>query len=125
LASSVNIVLDLALIPRFGITGAAVATVITYVTIAVLVVMFVQRRTGGRILRLGWLATPAVGACGCFLLLDGFWFYPAALVTAAINVFALVTMFQLFRAEDAVFLRGLHLRLPFGLGAGSPTGRSL
>jgi O-antigen/teichoic acid export membrane protein len=125
LASSVNIVLDLLLIPRFGIIGSAVATVITYVAIAVLVVMFVQRRTGGRILRLGWLASPALGACVCFLLLDGFWFYPAALATAAITVFALVAMFQLFRPEDAVFLRGLHLKLPFGLGAGSPTGRSL
>lgn len=125
LATSVNVVLNLLLIPSFGITGSAVATVMAYVTGTVLVVIFVQRRTGGRILRLGWLATPALVACACFLLLDGFWFYPVALGMAAISVSGLVAMFRLFRAEDAAFLRGLHLKLPFGLFAGSPTGRSL
>lgn len=121
----VNVGLDFLLIPRFGIAGSAVATVMAYAASMLLVLIFMQRRTGDRILRLGWLGTPPLVACACFLLLDGFWFYPAALGMAAINVFALVMMFQLFRAEDAAFLRGFQLKLPFGLGAGSPTGGSL
>ena len=122
---AVNVVLDLLLIPRFGINGSAMATVLAYGTSAVLVLAFVQKRTGGRILRLGWLGTPTLVACACFLLLDGWWFYPVALGMVAISSFALVATFRLFHGEDAVFLRGLHLKMPLGLGAGSPAGRAL
>lgn len=121
---AINVVLDLVLIPRFGISGSAVATVMAYAASMLLVLIFMQRRSGDRILRLGWLGTPPLVACACFLLFDGFWFYPAALGMLAINVCALVAAFQLFRADDAAFLRGLNLKLPFGLGAGTPTGGS-
>jgi O-antigen/teichoic acid export membrane protein len=121
---AINVLLDLLLIPRFGISGSAVATVMAYAASMLLVLIFMQRRTGDRILRLAWLGTPPLIACACFLLLDGFWFYPAALGMAAINVLALVSRFHLFCAADAAFLRGLNLKLPFGLGAGMPTGGS-
>ena len=121
----VNVTMDLLLIPRFGVGGSAAATVLTYATSTVLVVLFVQRRTGGRILRLMWLGTPVLTAYACFALLGGFWFYPVAVLSTAVNVFALVLVFRLFRAEDAAFLKGLHLRLPFGLGTGSLAGKGL
>ena len=122
---AVNVALDLLLIPRFGINGAALATILAYSASAVLVLIFVQKKTGGRVLRLGWLATPVVVACACFMLLDGFWSYSAAVGMGAINVFALVIAFRLFHGDDAAFLKGLHLRLPFAFGAGAPAGRRL
>lgn len=124
-SAAVNVALDLLLIPRFGINGAAMATVLAYGTSAVLVLAFVQKRIGGRILRLGWLGIPVVVACGCFMLLDGFWFYPAALGLGAISVVALVGVFRLFRDEDALFLKGMNLKMPFGLGARSFAARRL
>ena len=116
-SAAVNVMLDLLLIPQFGITGAAMATVFAYGSSAVMALAFVQKRTGGRVLRLGWLGTPALVACACFMLLDGFWFYPAALGLGAFTVFALVSAFRLFDVEDMAFMKELHLRIPFGLSA--------
>ena len=118
-SAAVNVALDLLLIPPFGINGSALSTVLAYGTSAALVLIFVQKRTGGRILRLGWLGTPALVACACFMLLDGFWFYPAAVGMGAISVFVLVSVFRLFHGEDAAFLKELRLRMPFGFGARS------
>ena len=122
-SAAVNVALDLLLIPQFGIKGAAIATVFAYGTSAVIALAFVQKRTGGRVLRLGWLGTPALVACGCFMLLDGFWFYPAALGLGAISVLALVSAFRLFDVEDVAFMKELHVRMPFGFGAGSFAGK--
>lgn len=108
-----NVVLDLWLIPRFGIAGSAVATVVAYSASAVLVLLFVQSRIRGRLLRMAWFGTPPLVAALCFMFIDGPWFYAVATGLAAINVFALVVAFRLFRAEDAEFLRALHLRLPW------------
>lgn len=113
-----NVALNLWLIPRYGIAGSAVATVVAYSASAVLVLLFVQHRIRGRLLRLGWFATPTLMAALCFMFIDGPWFYPIATGLAAINVWALVAAFQLFRAQDAEFLHALNLRLPWGLGAG-------
>jgi len=122
---AVNVVMDLLLIPGFGIKGSALATILAFGTSAVLTLAFVQRKTGGRVLRLAWLGTPVFVVCTCFMLLDGVWFYPAALGMGVISVFALVGGFRLFHAEDMVLLRGLQLRMLFGFGASSPAERSL
>ena len=111
-----NVVLDLMLIPRLGIAGSALATVLAYGSSAVLVLVFLQRKIGGKVLRLGWLSAPVLAACVCFMLLDGPWFYAAAPVTAVISVLALVGGFRLFHNEDAVFLKELRLPMPFSLG---------
>ena len=111
--------LNLWLIPRFGIAGSAMATVVAYSACALLVVLFVQNRIQGRLLRLGWFGTPTLVAAGCFLFIDGPWFYAVATGLAAINVCALVVAFRLFRAEDAEFLRALNVRWPWGAGARS------
>lgn len=124
-STGVNVVGDLLLIPRFGILGSAWATVLAYVTGTALVVGFAQRRIGGRVLRLGWLCTPALTAYGCFTWFDGVRFYLAVLIAVGINVLVLVQAFRLFCAEDALFVRGLNLRLPFGLGAGARSERGV
>ena len=122
-SAAVNVALDLLLIPQFGINGAAMATVFAFSTSAVMALAFVQKRTGSRVLRLAWLGTPALVACACFMLLDGFWFYPVALGLGAISVFALVSAFRLFDIEDVAFMKELHVRMPFGFGAGSFAGK--
>lgn len=122
LSAVTNLVLDLALIPRFGVVGSAAATVLAFGTSAILVLFFVQKRVGGRVLRLGWLGAPVLVACICYMFLDGMWFYAGTPIAAAASVLALVSGFRLFHDEDVVFLKELHLPMPFGLGAGSRLG---
>lgn len=124
-STAVNVAMNLVLIPKFGITGSAMATVLAYLTGGVLILAFVQHRVGGKIVRLAWFTTPVMLAYGCFAVFESWWFYPAVVVLGSLNVMALVMVFKLFHAEDAAFFRGLHLRLPFGLGAGASAGRSL
>ena len=114
----VNILLDFALIPRFGITGSAMATVLAYGTSATLALMLVRRKTGGKVIRLAWLSAPVLVACACFMLLDGAWFYIAAPVGAVVTVLVLVAAFGLFRTRDAIFLEQLQLSVPFRIGVG-------
>ena len=118
-----NVLLDLLLIPRFGIMGSALATGLAYAIGAACVLGFVKWRVGGRVLRLGWLGAPVLVACVCFMLLDGPWFYAAAPSGAALCVLALAGSFRLFHRDDVVFLKDLHLHLPirFGLGVAART----
>jgi O-antigen/teichoic acid export membrane protein len=116
-SATANIVLDLAFIPRFGVMGSAVATIIAYSGSAILALRYVQTSTGGRVFRLGGLATPVLVECACFLLLDGIWFYIAASIGAAITAFILVAVFRLFDDEDVTFFKQLDLPMPFISGA--------
>jgi O-antigen/teichoic acid export membrane protein len=106
----VNVVMDLILIPRYGIRGAAFATVLAYGTSALLVLAYVQRRLNQNVFRLALLAVPVLGACVCFLFLGTMPFYAAACSIAAISGVWLTRRFRLFRSDDAVFLA------PWGLG---------
>lgn len=108
---AVNVVGNLVLIPRFGITGSAMSTVLAYLMGGILILTFVQYRLGGKILRLAWLGTPVLVGYLCFAVFDDVWFYPAAVGLATLNVLALVLAFRLFRAEDAAFFRGLRRSL--------------
>jgi O-antigen/teichoic acid export membrane protein len=122
LSAATNVVFDFALIPSFGVVGSAIATVLAYATSAMLVLVFVQKRLGGRVLRLGWFCAPVLVACICFWMLDGIWFYAGTSVATAGCVLALISWFRLFRNDDVVFLKELHLPMPFGLRAGSLLG---
>jgi O-antigen/teichoic acid export membrane protein len=124
-STGVNVVMDLVLIPRFGIQGSALATLLAYAACALLVLAFVQRRVGGRVLRLAWLPAPAVLAYGCSLVTTGLWFYVTALCLTVLSVLALIAAFDMFSTEDRVFFRALSLKWPFGLRAGQPAGRHL
>lgn len=113
-----NVVFDFALIPRYGIAGAAFATVLSYSVSAVSVLVFVQTRVAGRVTGLAWLGLPVAIVCLCFFLLQGWLFYLLAIPAGAVSVFGLVSRFRLFRAEDAVYLQGL--RLPASLVGRAP-----
>ncbi|MEW5982058.1 MAG: oligosaccharide flippase family protein [Acidobacteriota bacterium] len=124
LASAVaNVMLDLVLIPPLGGAGSALATVLAYGLSALLVLVFLQRRIGGRLLRLGWVGAPVVVGCVSFVVLEGPWFYATAVGAAFITVAVLVGAFRLFHTDDAVFFRDLRLPLPFWRGAGLAAGR--
>lgn len=107
--SLVNVVMDFALIPPFGIEGAAAATVVAYGTGAFTILEVVRRRLGGRIFQLGALSAPIVVVCGAFLLLDGGRFYAVAAAGAAISAYGLFRIFGLFGAEDRAFLKNIDL----------------
>ena len=103
-----NVVLDLVLIPRFGVLGSAAATVLAYGISATVVLAFVHRKFGGKVLRLAWLGAPVLVACICFLMLDGGWFYLVAPIAASATALGLAASFRLFHREDAVFLNNLR-----------------
>jgi O-antigen/teichoic acid export membrane protein len=114
LSAASNVVLDLILIPPFGVVGSALATVLAYATSAILVLVFVQRRVGGRVLRLSWLGAPVIVATISFAVFDGVWFYAGAPIAVAASVLALVWSFGLFGDDDVVFLKELRVPMPFG-----------
>jgi O-antigen/teichoic acid export membrane protein len=107
-SGAVNVAMDLALIPRFGINGAAWATVLAYATSALLGLAFAEARLNVRALHLALLALPVGLVCAAFLSMDGVGFLLTAIPAGAISVYWLVRRFELFRGEDAVFLRGLR-----------------
>lgn len=115
-STTVNVVMNLLLIPVFGIIGSAMATVAAYVVGAGCMLVFVQRRVGVPVVRLSWLAGPAVAAFLCFQWIDGMWFYPAAIAAVLGSALVLVRRFGLFRAEDLAVLGGLTM-MPSGLRA--------
>ena len=117
------VVLDLILIPRFGIEGSAVATTLAYGVSAVLVLLLLQFRLRTGLFQFAFAGAPVLAASLCFLLVDGGWFYVAAPATAAASVVALVRAFGLFQRKDEMFLRELRQSMPFRLGAGVSAGK--
>ena len=114
----VNVAMDFALIPRYGIVGSAFATVLSYAVSAGLVLAFVQSRVGGRVVGLSVLSLPVAIVSLGFFVLQGYWFYLLTIAMGIVSVLWLVSRFRLFRAEDAVYLQGL--RLPASLVGRAP-----
>lgn len=67
----VNLVAAVPLVPRYGIMGAAWATLLGYWVAAGLMLIMAGRLVGLPLLRYGWLGAPVVAASGCALLLPG------------------------------------------------------
>lgn len=109
ISAVVNVVMDFALIPSFGIEGAATATVLAYGTSAVLVLALIRQQVGGGVFQLGLLSAPLVVVCASFLLLHGSAFYPVAFAGAAVTGYGLSRVYSLFGLEDREFLRRLGL----------------
>jgi O-antigen/teichoic acid export membrane protein len=109
-AGAVNVIMDLLLIPKYGIRGAAVATVLAYGVSAVLALAFVQHRLGHSVIRLAILTLPVVIVCACFFAFDTLRFYLVAIPAATLCVWWLMHRFQLFRGDDAMFLKELRWR---------------
>lgn len=99
-----NVGMNFVLIPRFGLDGSAIATVLAYLLSAGGVLILVRARYGYPVLRMIPLAAPVLVAAGLFLVLDGLVFYtlgPLACLAAA-GLMAL--RFGLFRRENVHFL---------------------
>jgi O-antigen/teichoic acid export membrane protein len=96
-SAAVNLVMDFALIPAFGINGAAMATLLAYATSAGLVLWLAERRMRSRVVVLSALTAPVVLVCLAFFWVSGAWFYVVAIAAAALSVLALSRAFQLFR----------------------------
>jgi O-antigen/teichoic acid export membrane protein len=110
-AAVVNVVMDFALIPSFGIEGAATATVLTYGISAALVLALIGQRLGGGIgvFQLCILSAPLVAVSASYLLLEGVTFYVVALAGAAISTYGLFRSYGLFGREDRAFLKNLEV----------------
>jgi len=117
-SGTVNVAMDFVLIPRYGIAGSAFATLLSYGVSAACVLVFVQKRVGGRVLGLSALAAPVAIVSIGFFVLPGYWFYLLTMPAGVVSVLWLVSRFRLFRAEDAVYLQGL--RLPASLVGRTP-----
>ncbi len=97
-----NVVADLALVPRYGIVGAALATIIAYATSAVLVLVFVRRRLNIEVYGLSALAIPVGMVTIGFMVVDGALFYGVAVPAGATALFWLARRFRLFAADGGV-----------------------
>lgn len=104
-AGVTNVLLDLALIPTYGILGAAYATVAAYGASAGLSMLFVQRRLGSRVFPLVLMPLPVAATCFLYLALDLFAFYIVAIPVGASTILWLLRRFHLFRGEDAAYFR--------------------
>jgi len=119
-SSLVNVAMDFALIPSFGIEGAAAATVLAYATSAALVLAVMHRRMG-RVLHFVWLGAPVpIAAASVFLLDDGWLWYAAALAAMATSGLVLTRAFGLFGPGDRAFVNGFRLASCAAGGANRP-----
>jgi hypothetical protein len=103
---------DLLLIPRYGILGAAFASVSAYLVVAVLALRFTQTRLETGLFRLGALALPIVIVCGGFFVFEGARFYLFAIPAASASVLWLIRRFHLFSPEDAGIIRDIRIAAP-------------
>ncbi len=103
-SAAVNVALNLALIPRFGITGAAAATAVAYGVSAALVLAATRRRLVTPLGRYAALTAPALAVYLCSTAVDGALFYLVAAVALSGAVLALVRMFGLFERSDLTLM---------------------
>lgn len=109
LSAAVNVVMNVTLIPRFGITGAAGASVIAYAVSAGLVLAAVQVRLHAASTRYGLFAAPVVAVYVCSVLIEGVAFFVAAAAALAVTAFALVRTFRLFEPSDIALFSDVDL----------------
>jgi O-antigen/teichoic acid export membrane protein len=110
----VKVALTFWLTPLLGITGAALATVASYLTSAVLVMVLIRRQTGTPVLSMIWLMAPVLVVCVARLFLVGPVFYLVAVLGTLLSVFALVQTFRLFDATDRGAFKELWLAAVHG-----------
>lgn len=112
----VNLAGALLLIPNWGITGAALATVLGYGTAAVMMLYVIQARLGIATLRFGLLGLPVLMVVLSAVWLDGILFYLAGLGGVIVSTFLLVGAIGLFNKEDLAILANLDM--PVGIKSG-------
>lgn len=100
LSASVNLGMNLALIPRFGIIGAAAATVVAYAVSGGLVLIVVQARLRVQVGRYALFASPVVAVYLWSTLTEGVPFYMGATALLGTTVVGLIRVFRLFEQSD-------------------------
>ena len=109
LSASVNVAMNLALIPRFGIVGAAWATAIACAVHAGLILAVVQAHLGVPLGRYPLLAAPVLAVYLCSNLVEGAVFYVAAAAAVGATAFGVVRVFRLFVHSDLVLFSDVDL----------------
>lgn len=113
-SAGLNVIADLALIPPFGVRGAAAATVLAYGLSATVILMVISRRLGRSVVGLSLFMTPA--ACTVLaLLMDAVWATIVGVVGTAVMTGWLVARFGLFSAADVAFAKEAREALGRGL----------
>jgi O-antigen/teichoic acid export membrane protein len=115
-SGSINVLIDLWLVPRYGIAGAAVATIACYASSAAIVMRFSSVRLDTPVFRLAWLTLPVVVVSVVLLALRGPWAYVAASASGLAAIAGLMRAFRLFRGEDRIFFESLRVAAPFLAG---------
>jgi O-antigen/teichoic acid export membrane protein len=108
----INVIADLLLIPRYGINGAAAATVCAYVTAAALALRFARHRLNVSAYSFSVFVTPVLIAWACVLTLSGVRVYLVALPAIAVSAYWLVRRFGLFSREDAGLFESVRVATP-------------
>jgi O-antigen/teichoic acid export membrane protein len=127
-SAGVNVGMNLVLIPRLGIIGAAVATALAYALAAGMILIAVRKRFGLAVARYALFMIPVSAVYLCRVKVQGVGFYPAAAVALGLAIWGLVRAFRLFDRSDLPLLdsatlpkwiRGVLRRL-FTLGGEEP-----
>jgi len=114
LSAALNLVLNIALIPRFGMLGAAWATLIAFLFLACISFFFMQRFYPIRFetVRLLKLAASALAVCGLAFLTAALCHHSALLcaLKAAYGVLFIVSLWGLkfFSAQEITFIKSLY-----------------
>ncbi len=103
-----NIGMNLWLIPRHGIVGAAAATAVAYWVSALGVLWLVQRRFSAPLARLVSLGLPVAAVYACLYYLPLVHRHAAAVLAGALSTVGLLFAFRLFRGENAIVLHRLE-----------------
>lgn len=105
----VKVVLTVWLTPWVGITGAALGTVGSYLTSAILVMVLVRGYAGSSVLPMIGMMAPVLIVCLARLFLVGPMFYLVAVSGAGLSVLGLMHGFRLFQAKDRGTFKELWL----------------
>lgn len=102
----VNLAAALPLVPRYGVTGAAVATLLGYWAAAGMMLAATARAVRASVLRYAWLGSPVVAASACALLRYGASGLVAGAVVAGGLAWLLARRLGLLGAESLAVLEG-------------------
>lgn len=107
LSVAVKVGMALLLIPRWGVMGAALSTVVTYAVSAMGAMVLAGRKTEVPVLQFTVFALPVVAVSLCLVMLPRWYAASAGLVSALIGLFVTAAMFRLFQREDLAQLRAV------------------
>jgi O-antigen/teichoic acid export membrane protein len=111
-----NLAAALLFVPRYGITGAALATVLGCMTAAVMMLWVIQTRLRVATLHFATLSAPVLIVVLSAQWLHGIVFYAAGLGGLIVSTLVLIAAIGLFTKEDLAILASLDM--PLGIKSG-------